>query len=218
MDSESRAAATAQTFLDWTKINATALIIGAAVVVVAAGGYWFYLRSRQIQSENAEKALMTAKQSLTAGNTALAQSDLQKVFTRYGSTAAGVEAAMLLAQNDYDSGKYQDGVSTLQKVSGTSAAAESQATIQSLQGDGYAQMGKPAEAGKSYQAAADASSGFDTEHAYYLAKAARAYQSAGDTAHAHQIWTQLETDPKSASMAAEARVRLGELTASVAKK
>lgn len=218
MDAESRAAAHAQTFLDWTKINATALIIGAAIVVVAAGGYWFYLRSREIQSENAAKALMTAKQSLTAGNTALAQSDLQKVYTRYGSTSAGVEAAMLLAQNDYDTGKYQDGISTLQKIAGTSAAAESQATIESLVGDGYAQMGKLPDAAKAYQTAADAASGYETEHAYYLAKAARAYQAGGDAAHARQIWTDLENDPKSSSMASEARVRLGELTATVATK
>jgi predicted negative regulator of RcsB-dependent stress response len=217
-EQSSTAAERAQTFLDWTKINSRALTAGAVVVAVAAAGYWFYLRSRQIQAANAATALMTAKQSLTAGNMALAQSDLQKVFARYGSTSAGVEAAVLLAQVDFDSGKFQDGLSTLQKVSGTSAASSSEGIIRSLQGDGYAQMGKLPQAAKAYESAAQAVSGFDTEQSFYRAKAARTYQSAGDTAKARQIWTQLENDPKGQSMAAEARVRLGELTASVAKK
>src|SRR5437016_7342318 len=82
----------AQTFIDWTRINARALTIGATIVLIAAAAYWFYLRSQEIQSANAEKALMNAKQSMSAGNQSLAQSDLQKVYSRYGSTTAGVEA------------------------------------------------------------------------------------------------------------------------------
>src|SRR5215471_21678007 len=123
---ETTAADRAQTFIDWTKINARVLTIGAAIVVVVAAGYWFYARSKEIQSANAEKALLQAKQSISAGNLALAQSDLQKVFSRWESTPAGVEAAMLLAQIDFDAGKYQDGLTKLQKVAGTGAAAPSQ--------------------------------------------------------------------------------------------
>src|SRR5215467_6095502 len=101
-DPDGAAADRAQTFLDWTRINAKALIAGAIIVAVAAAGYWFYMRSKQIQAANAEKALSQAKQSMAAGNLALAQSDLQKVFTRWQSTPAGVESAMLLAQIDFD--------------------------------------------------------------------------------------------------------------------
>jgi predicted negative regulator of RcsB-dependent stress response len=214
---ETTAADRAQTFIDWTKINAKALSVGAAIIVVAALGYWFYARSKEIQATNAEKALMQAKQSMTAGNLALAQSDLQKVFSRYESTPAGVEAAMLLAEIDFDAGKYQDGLTKLQKVAGTGAAAASQSTIESLEGDGYAQMGKMAEAAKQYQQAAD-DTPFEIEKAYQKAKAARAYQSAGDVAKARAIWTDLATDPKGQTMAAEARIRLGELDAQAAKK
>src|SRR4051812_35964499 len=93
---EKSAADHAQTFLDWTKINATALTAGAAIVVVAAGAFWFYQRSQQITANNAQKALMNAKSSMQAGNLQLAQTDLQNVYSRYAKTAAGVEAAMLL--------------------------------------------------------------------------------------------------------------------------
>ena len=207
----------AQTFLDWTRVNARALTIGAVIVVVAAAAYWFYLRSQEIQSANAEKALMNAKQSISAGNSSLAQSDLQKVYSRYGSTTAGVEAAMLLAQIDFDAKKPQDGIAILEKLSGSSAASRVEPTIRSLEGDGYMQLGKPLEAAKRYDSAADAST-YETERAFQRSKAGRAYQIAGDTAKARAIWTSLLTDPSGQSMASEAHVRLGELTAQVAKR
>ena len=213
---EKSAADRAQTFLDWTKINSKALTAGAVVVVVAAAGFWFYQRSQAITAANAQRALMNAKQSLSAGNLQLAQTDLQSVYSRYGSTAAGVEAAMLLAQVSYDNGKPQDGIAMLEKVSGSRAASSLEPTIKSLEGDGYSQMGKMSDAGKQYEAAA-AASGFEVEKGFYQSKAARAYQAAGDTAKARQIWTDLSTNVN-ASMTTEAKVRLGELTAQPAKK
>jgi len=216
IETESTMADRAQTFIDWTRINAKALTVGAAIVVVAAAGYWFYARSKQIEATNAERALLQAKQSMSAGNLALAQSDLQKVYSRWESTAAGVEAAMLLAQLDYDGGKYQDGITRLQKVAGSSAASANESTIRSLEGDGYAQMGKFAEAGKAYEGAAGATS-YENEKAFQTSKAARAYQTGGDTAKARAIWTALLNDPKAQSMASEARVRLGELLVRPAK-
>ena len=212
------AADRAQTFLDWTRVNSTALSIGLVVVLVAAGVYWFYLRSRQIESENAARALMNAKQSMAAGNLPLAQNDLQNVYSRYGSTPSGVEAAMLLAQMDYDAGKFQDGLTILQKAAGSSAASDVQSTILSLEGDGYAQMKQLDKAAKWYEDAAAAAATMQTEHAFLEAKAARTYAEAGDTAKARQVWSRLATDPKTQAVAAEARVRLGELTAQVAKK
>ena len=207
----------AQTFLDWTRINSRAITIGALTVAVAAGIYAFIARSRAIESENAAKALMNAKQSMSSGNLPLAQSDLQKVFSRYGSTSAGVEAAMLLAQIDYDGGKAQDGLNVLEKAQGSRAASSTQSTLLSLEGDGYAQLHKLADAAKKYDAAA-AATNFETERAYLSAKAARTYGDAGDTAKARQIWERLVADPKSKAVVGEARVRLGELTAQVAKK
>jgi len=214
---QNAAADRAQTFIDWTRINARALAAGAAIVVVAAAGYWFYMRSKEIRAANAERALSQAKQSMSAGNLALAQSDLQKVYSQWGSTSAGVEAAMLLSQIDFDAGKYQDGISRLEKAAGTGAASPSQSTLESLEGDGYAQMGKMADAAKAYQRAADATV-FQTDKAFQRAKAARAYQAAGDTANARAIWTALLTDPASQMMASEARIRLGELSVQPAKR
>jgi hypothetical protein len=210
-------ATTWETIIDWTKVNSRVVMIGAAVVVVAAAGYWFMMRSRELAAASAERALMLARRSMEAGNLPLAQSDLQKVYNKYGSTSAGVQAAMLLAQIDYDQGKYQDGVNVLKDASGKSAAAPMTATIRSLIGDGNLQLKKTVDAAKEYEAAA-AASGMDNERAFERAKAARAYAAGGDTATARRIWTELRDDPKTTSMATEARVRLGELEAKVASK
>jgi len=91
--------------MEWLQVNSRIVTGGALVVVIAAAGYWFYTRSQQIKTVNAERSLMQAEQSLQSGNTALATSDLQKVVSRYKGTAAGTEAAMLLAQTDYNAGK-----------------------------------------------------------------------------------------------------------------
>jgi predicted negative regulator of RcsB-dependent stress response len=201
-------------FMDWFQVNSRIIGVGAAVVAVAAAGYWFYLRSQQIKTVNAERSLMQAEQSLQSGNTALATSDLQRVVTRYKGTGAGTEAAMLLAQADYNAGKYQDGIKVLQEVSGKAGGSE--ASLQSLIGDGYSQLNKPTDAAKSYERASDAAE-FATERAYYRAKAARSYASAGNAAEAKRLWSQLATDQKAQAVAAEARVRLAELTAKPAK-
>ena len=66
-------------------------LIGLAVVV---GGFWFYERSQSIKSQRAETAYFQARQAVEAGNLPLGVSDLQKVVTRYGGTAAGSQATL----------------------------------------------------------------------------------------------------------------------------
>jgi tetratricopeptide (TPR) repeat protein len=103
----------------------------------------------------------------------------------------------------------------LLEVSGKAGGSE--AMVQSLVGDGHAQMGKNADAAKAYEKAADATI-YENEKAYYRAKAARSYSAAGNAADARRLWTQLSTDARSQSVAAEARVRLAELDAKRAGK
>jgi tetratricopeptide (TPR) repeat protein len=203
--------------MEWFQVNSRLVGGAAAVIVVAAAGYWFYTRSQQIKTVNAERSLMQAEQSLQSGNAALATSDLQRVVSRYKGTGAGTEAAMLLAQTAYNAGKYQDGIKALQDVTGKAGGSE--AAVQSLIGDGYSQMAKFTDAAKTYERAAQAAE-FDTERAYYLAKAARTYASAGNAAEAKRLWSELANanNDKAQSVAAEAKVRLAELEARRAGK
>lgn len=206
-----------EAIIEWFQGNVITVAIGLVVVLIAFGGYWFYNRSVELKNQNAEVALTTALRSVSAGNTALAQSDLQKAVDQYGDTQPGIEAGLLLAEMDFNGGKFDDGVGVLQKLLGSSASSLDAATIYSLMGDGQLQANHAPAAAKSYVSAADAAKS-DADRAYQQSKAARAYLVAGDTANARQLWQKLADDPKAQGVASEARVRLGELEAKPASK
>jgi len=200
--------------MDWIRANTRWIGIGAVVVLVAGLGYWVYTQSKIRKEQNAAQALFMAKQSMAAGNLVLAQSDLTKLVNRYGGTAAGSEGAMILAGIEYDQAKYQEGITVLENAA-KGAPGPMMVQLRTLIGDGYLSMKNAPSAAKEFERAADAST-HELEKANQKAKAARAYMVGGDTAKARQIWSDLAADPKTPSVAAEAKVRLGELTAKAA--
>lgn len=204
-------------FFDWIQANTRALTIGAIIVVAGGAGYWFYTRSVEIKRLNAERGLNQAKQSMAAGNAALAATDLQRVATRYKGTPAGAQAAMLLAQHNFDQDKFDEGLKVLQPYQAASAAGRSLSSIWSLTGDGLLSQAKVDEAVAAFRKAADATT-HSGEKAVYLSKAARSLQMAGKNAEAKELWERLKKDPEASLVHSEADIRLGELTAQTASK
>lgn len=201
--------------MEWVQANSRWISIGAAVVVLAGAGWWIYSQSKLRKEQNAAQALFMAKQSMQAGNLVLAQSDLSKLVSRYKGTSSGSEGAMILAQIDYDQAKYQEGITMLESAA-ESAPGPMEVQMRSLIGDGYLSMKNAASAAKEFEKAAELADR-DIERASQRARAARAYMTAGDTAKARQIWADLAADESIPSVAAEAKVRLGEMTARPAK-
>ena len=204
-------------FGDWIQANTRAITIGAVIVLVGGASYWFYIRSGEIKRTRAEQGLAQAKQSLAAGNQALASTDFERVATRYKGTPAGVSAALLLAQLNYDQDKYAEGIRILAPYQTASAAGSSLPAIWALTGDGEIGQGKAAEAAVAYGKAADASE-LEGEKALYRARSARALMLAGKTAEAKAIWERLAVDPSAQVVRNEAEIRLGELAAQTAGK
>jgi predicted negative regulator of RcsB-dependent stress response len=200
------------TFFDWIQANTKVVGIAAAIVVVGGLGYWFYLRSGEIKRANAERQLNQAKQSIGAGNAALAQTDLQRVATRYKGTAAGAQAAMLLAQMEYSQGRFAEGLKVLDEYKTASAAGSNLAAVLSLTADGLQAQDRSPEAAEAYQRAAEATD-LPGEKSLYLARAGRALMAAGKNEEARALWQRLATDPDALPVRNEAEVRLGELTA-----
>ena len=85
-----------------------------------------------------------------------------------------------------------------------------------LLGDAYSQLGKYAEAAAEYERAALLTA-VPNERALLLAKIGRAQTAAGNAAKAREAWEALANQTDNAGLAAEARVRLGELLATGAK-
>jgi len=198
-----------ESIFEWLHVNTRLVTIAAVVVAVAAVGGWLYTRAQAGKELRAEQALLRAEQSIGQGNVPLAQTDLQKLISTQSGTAGASQGAMLLAQTYYDKGEYQKGIDALEKSG--AARKEFEAGAEALIGDGYSQLGKYAEAATHYRKAADATR-FKNDRDGYLADAARNLMAGKDTAQARQLWQEVLKDENS-MFAAEARVRLGELTA-----
>jgi len=201
---------------EWFQRNGRAVSIAGGVLAIAAVSIWFYMRSAEIKRLNADRGLTQAKQSLAAGNNALAATDLQRVAVRYVGTSSGTVAAMLLAQLHYDQAKMADGLTVLEPYQNARASGPLLPDVWSLTGDGQISMGKAAEAAASYQKAADATN-LDGAKAVIMAKAGRALMAAGKDQEARVIWEKLATDPAYAVVKNEAAIRIGELAAKPAK-
>jgi predicted negative regulator of RcsB-dependent stress response len=199
----------------WMEFHARQIALALVVLVAVGIGAWLYMHMRQVRSETASAQLSTAEQALGAGNAALAQSDLEKLIKRYPNTRAGQEAVLLLAQVLYQKGSYTEGIAKLNELAGSDDRVLASGA-ESLLGAGYEELKKFAEAAEHYRSAASKTP-YGTYRDDYLASAARAYTEAGKTDEARKIWEQLTADPSS-SVAAEARVRLGQLEATPVPK
>lgn len=198
-------------FMDWFHINQRWVSVGAVVVLIAILGGWYTTRAKALKNENADKQLLLAKQSVASGNIPLAESDLQKVASRFDGTPAGAEAGILLAQLKLENADYQGAATYLQtlagKLSGPNAAA-----ARGLLGDAYSQLGKPADAAAAYEQAAGETT-MPNEKAQLLGKAGHAYMAADKRPESRKIWEVLAAQQDNPALATEARVRLGELSA-----
>jgi predicted negative regulator of RcsB-dependent stress response len=208
----------AESFLDWFHINSRMISIGAVVVIAALGGAWYYQTAKTRKLQNADKQLLLAKQSLAPGNpnTALAEADLRNVANRYKGTPAGTEAGLIYAQLQLEKGNNQGAVAYLESLAADVKSGPTAASVRSLLGDAQAQLGKPAEAAAEYERAA-ALTEMPNEKVYLLAKAGHAFMAASKHQDARRIWETLAANQESPGLAAEARVRLGELVASPAR-
>ena len=195
---------------EWITLHKRETTWGIVAVAVLVAGIWFYERSQAIKAQRAETAYFQARQSAATGNVGAAVSNLQKVVTRYEGTLAGAQAALTLAQTLYEEKKYKEGVDVLKNAE-SKVPDEFKASIHVVQAAGYEELKNFVAAAQQYEAAAKATR-FPADKAEYQADAARDYAAAGKTDLAKALWTELakdETNP----LAAEAKVRLGELTA-----
>ncbi|MBX9927494.1 MAG: tetratricopeptide repeat protein [Gemmatimonadaceae bacterium] len=195
-------------WVDFFRQNSRNLSIAAIVLVAGGGAGYLWNRSAQIKADRADAAFAEAARAFDAGNAALAEKELGKVALRYAGTSGGAEASMLLAQVLFDQGKYADGLKALE---GTKVPKHFQSGVHALIAAAHQDQGKHEEAAKHYGMAAEAAE-LSGDRDYMKAEQARALVAAGKKAEAEKIWAALAANEES-SVAAEARVRLGELTA-----
>ena len=198
--------------MDWIRLHSRQLTIAAIAMAAVVGGGWLYARSRSMRAERGDQALSAARATYASGNIPLAQSDLQKLVTRYRGTAAGAQGKILLARVLFEQGKTDEGLKVLDEAGGSEVGPE----VTAMRAAGLEQKGQYAQAADRYLEASRAAEKGPSADSY-RADAARAFALAGKGEQARQIWAELAAD-KSSFYAAEARIRLGELAAKPAGK
>lgn len=205
-----RLGADEESFSEWFMLHKREVSWAIITLAVAVLGYWYYERSQALKAQRAETAYFQARQSAAAGNLPLAISDLKKVAARYEGTRAGTQASVTLAQALYQQKKFKEGIAAL-KTAEAKAPADFRPSIHVLEAGGYEELKDFVAAAEQYKVAARETR-FPVDKAQYQAAAARDYTAAGKTEEAKAIWTELAKD-ETGPMAAEAKVRLGELLA-----
>ena len=197
-----------ESIMDWVRTHSRQVGVGAIVVAVAVVGTWLVSSSNAKKAGSAGRALSEAQRSVASGNLPLAAADLSKLVQRYGSTSAGVQARLMLAQVYFQQGKVGDGLKLLDDAG---SAGAQQSSLHGLRAGGLEQSGKPLEAAAEYLKAAS-STVLPSEGESYRSDAARAYAAAGKKDEALKLWKAMSDDASSA-LNSEAKLRVGELSA-----
>jgi predicted negative regulator of RcsB-dependent stress response len=100
-------------FTAWSKKNARAILIGGAVVAAVVLGMLFYAQHRRAQEDRAAAQFDEIRQTVMAGNRALAMRDLTGLVGRFGGTEAGREGRMLLGRMYLEEGNPQEAVAAV---------------------------------------------------------------------------------------------------------
>ncbi len=137
----------ADNIADWFRTHARHVGFGAIAVIAVAAVLYFVRSSNETKEMAAARSLSEAQRSVGSGNLPLAAADLQRLSTRYGSTRAGKEGQILLAQVQLQMGNVDSALRTLE---GVGAAGVLQASVHSLRGAALEQSGKHAEAAAEY--------------------------------------------------------------------
>ena len=200
----------AEAAFEWLQDHSREAFWAGVAIIVLAGGVWFYRLSQQAQARNASAALDDAEAAIASQNIPLAQSDLEKMTRRYAGTTAGKVGLVLLAQVHYQKGEYQQGVDALKPLTSANDRYFTPGAL-SLAAAGMEQMKNYPQAAALFQQASEKSQ-FESDRAVNLSAAARNLLAAGKVEEAKALYTKLAADPEGFG-SAEARVRLGELTA-----
>jgi predicted negative regulator of RcsB-dependent stress response len=199
-----------ENLVHWFQGNSKSVLIGAGAIAAAGIGIALYRSTAATSRQRAASALSDAQGILVQGKFAEAQGALEKVVSRYGSTASGRQAVVLLAQALFEQQKVDDGMKVLEKGLG-GAAGEDRAAVEAMLAAGSEMKRDFAGAAAHYAKAAEASP-VPTEKRTFQASQARSLMAAGKSSEAKALWETL-AGYEGESVSQEAAVRIGEITA-----
>jgi len=195
---------------NWIRSHKQAAAYLAVALVVALGLFAWNFLSAKTAERSAGRQIAQGHLALDSKNYPLAASVLSQVAENFSGTHAAQEASILLAQARLAQGQTQQAIEVL-KPSAPKADKYFRAQTYGLLGAAYENALRPKDGATAYEAAAAAAL-YPFLRAQFLSDAGRAWLAAGDTAKALAAYRTIAERLDSTSAAAEARVRVGELT------
>jgi tetratricopeptide (TPR) repeat protein len=194
----------------WIKGHRRGAAYAGVALVIAAALYGWSLLSAKTAERSAGRQLEQGRLALESKNYPLAASVLSRVVENYSGTHAAEEGTILLAQVRLAQNQNQQTIEVLTRYA-PKADKYFRAQAYGLLGAAYENAQRWGDAAVAYQAAADAGL-YPFLRAQFLSDAGRAWLAARDTAKALVAYRTVAERLDSTSAAAEAKVRLGELT------
>jgi predicted negative regulator of RcsB-dependent stress response len=196
--------------IEWVKHHQKRLTIGAVAVTLLGFGVWF-TRAAQFRKEGfAARELSQARFAAGAGNFQLAASDLSRIITSYGSTPAGQEAVLLLANVHMEQQQPGLAAAELQDFLDGGTQREFTGPAAGLLASALEEMGDLPRAADAYDRAIEA-----TPYALirndYLMDLGRVAWAIGDTARAAEAYERVIEESEDAPAVSEATFRLAEM-------
>ena len=196
--------------VNWYQKNRIVVISATTVLAVAVLGLWFMTTAAARKEAFGERALQSARASVSAANLPLAESDLSRVVSDYRGTNAASEAAVLLGHVRLLQDQDALAVTGLRDFVNSGPEDHFLEPALSLLGAALEEVGQMADASGAYSRAAEA-----VDHEYrkveLLNNAARTLGLSGNWEGALELYRQIFDDYPDAPGATEARVRAGEL-------
>ncbi len=196
----------------WYQQYARPLLFGAGAMLLVLLGIWFVRESGRRKEAQATSRLSAALAIADRGNLPQAAAELQKVIQTYSGTEAATEAVIALNQVRIANGQGELAANNLKDFVSKNPPVRYAAPAYGLLGSAQENGKKFADAAQSFEQAA-AKAELDYVRASYLVQAGRAYHEAGRPQEAIRAYRTVIEKYPGAPAAAEAQVRLAELTA-----
>ncbi len=199
-----------QRLLEFIRRHRRKAVGGGVGVLVVAGGVWFTVAARARSELFAERAIQTARASVSAGNLPLAANDLSRVVSTFEGTRAADQASILLAHVRLLRGQAPLAVTELRSFIQSGPPTHLKVAANALLAIALEEAGQAGAAATAYEAASEASR-FDFLTAEYLVEAGRTHVLAGDTSAAVRAYQTVVEEYLDTPSNSEARMRLAEL-------
>ena len=196
----------------WGRENARLVAIAVGAIVLVVLGVVLFRSNRAAEATRAAERYQQVWQAYAAGNYQLAANDFRQFRNQYGGSDYADDATIYLADSYYRTGDYAAAIEILESFDDQYGDSPLRYAGAKLLGAAYESSGDWMKATEVYGRAREVAR-YDFQAVHALLDQARAYEGTSQPERAAAAYRELLERYPESSAAAQAKVRLAELTA-----